>query len=336
MQQKAAIPFKLMLSYYMVAPLSIGVMAYDQLALGGAWQKVIPLSPYVFFFYAVFFNLPHIVCSSVMMLNREYIGHYKKPLVWVIGAAIALPFLAGWLIAYSGLGQLYGYLISIFIFAAITLYHVFMQQLGINKLFARDGHWAFDAIAWSNILPGSGAYLLMFTFANAGNAHLYPIIYGLSVKTGVFCVGLATFLYVFCWFRSKTTAGRIYLVANWLASICGLLAIIYEYWLFALVVPRIIHDLTAFTVYINHDHNRYLEQGAKSHPIYGPLQRIGMPALVLTPLLAIAIALPITKGYVHVGWAMFYILALIHYGTESFVWKNGTPHRKYIAFSGVK
>lgn len=336
MYQKAAIPFKLMLSYYMLAPLALAIMAYDQLVLGGAWQKVIPPSPYIFFFYAVFFNLPHIVCSSFMLLNRDYISHYKKPLMGVIGASVALTLFAGWLIAYSGLNQIYGYLISIFIFSAITLYHVFMQQLGINKLFARDGHWAFDMIAWSNILPGSGAYLLVFTFGNPTAAHLYPLIYGLSIKAGVVCVGLATFLYVYCWFRSKTTAGRIYLVANWLASICGLLAIMHEYWLFALVVPRVIHDLTAFTVYINHDHNRYLEKGTKSHPIYGPLQRIGMPALVLTPLIAMAIALPISKGYVNVGWFTFYILALIHYGTESFVWKNGTPHRKYLAFSGVK
>ena len=334
--QKAAIPFKLMLAYYAVAPLALGIMAFDQLALGGAWQKVMPASPYAFFFYAVIFNLPHIVCSSFMLLNREYMTHYKRPLTGVVVGAIALTFGAGALIAYSGLPPMTGYIVSIFIFAAITLYHVFMQQLGLNKMFARDGHWAFNVIAWSNILPGAGAYLLMFMYGNPQADSLYPIIYNWSVILGLVGVGIASVLYVFCYVRSQTKVGRIYLIANWLTSVAGLAAIINEYWLFALVVPRVIHDLTAFTVYINHDHNRYLEKGKDSHPIYSPLRRLGVPALVLTPLIAIAIALPISKGYVNVGWFTFYILALIHYGTESFVWKNGTPHRKYIAFSGIK
>lgn len=332
----AAIPFKLLLSYYLIAPLALAIMLGDQLFLGGAWQRLIPTTPYVFFLYAVFFNLPHIVCSSVMLLNKEYITHYRKGLLWVLAVAVALPVLAGFFLSNPNYSTFNVYMVSIGIFAAITLYHVFMQQLGINKMFARSGHWAFNAIAWSNILPGTGAYILMFIASYAQAAQYYPAIHHYSVLAGFVCIGISSVFYVICWRCSQTRAGRLYLVANGLAALAGLCAIYFEYWLFALVVPRVIHDLTAFTIYINHDTNRYRQLGRKAHPLYGPLWRLGVPAFILTPLVAIAIALPISKGYINIGWAAFYILALIHYGTESFVWKHGSLHRRYISFTGVK
>lgn len=334
--QKAAIPFNLLLGYYLIVPLCFGVMLIDQVVLDGAWHQIIPHSPYAFFWYAIFFNLPHIVCSSVMLLNKEYISHYRLPLGLIVAGALLVTLGGAALFKAFQVPPLEGYVVSIGVFAAVTLYHVFMQQLGINKLFARSGSLAFNVIAWSNILPGTAAYLLMFMYAMPAAMNAYPALHQGAILAGVICLTLATPFYVVCWLKSQTKAGRMYLIANAALSLASLYAIYHEYWIFALVMPRIVHDLTAFTVYINHDHNRYLEKREQSHPIYSPLYKFGVPAFVLTPLIAIAIALPITKGYVNVGWAAFYVLALIHYATESMVWKNGTPHRRYLAFTGIK
>lgn len=334
--QKAAIPFNLLLGYYLIVPLCFGVMLIDQMWLDGAWHKIIPHTPYAFFWYAIFFNLPHIVCSSVMLLNKEYINHYRLPLGLIVAGALLVTLGGAALFKAFQVPPLEGYILSIGVFAAVTLYHVFMQQLGINKLFARSGSLAFNVIAWSNILPGTAAYLLMFMYGMPAAMSIYPNLHQGAVLAGAICITLAVPFYVVCWQKSQTQAGRMYLTANAALSLASFYAIYHEYWIFALVMPRIVHDLTAFTVYINHDHNRYLEKRAQSHPIYSPLYKFGLPAFVLTPLIAIAIALPITKGYVNVGWAAFYVLALIHYATESMVWKNGTPHRRYLAFKGVR
>lgn len=334
--QKAAIPFGLLLGYYLVVPLCFGIMLVDQLALGGRVLAWLPQTPYAYFWYAIFFNLPHIVCSTFMLLNKEYISHYRMPLGLIVTGAIALPLGGALAFKVFSIPPFEGFVFSIGLFAFVTLYHVFMQQLGINKLFARNGSMAFNVIAWSNILPGTAAYLLLFLYDHPLAQQYYPMLHGTAFWAGAACFMLALPFYRACWRKSQTNAGRYYLLANASLSVASLFAIYHEYWLFALVMPRIIHDLTAFTVYINHDHNRQLEHGTKAHPIYGPLGKLGVPAFILTPAIAIALAYPITQGYISIGWGLFFVLALIHYATESLVWKNGTPHRRYLAFKGVK
>jgi hypothetical protein len=106
------------------------------------------------------------------------------------------------------------------------------------------------------------------------------------------------------------------------------------YPLLAILVPRVVHDVTAFAFYSTHDCNRNLEK--TRNLFYRLVFWIPIPRVVLVPLVAIAITFPVLL-YVQNGGPFAIELAvavtLMHYYTDAFVWKSGSLHRASIRFS---
>ena len=121
-----------------------------------------------------------------------------------------------------------------------------------------------------------------------------------------------------------------------------------QYYFLAILVPRLVHDATAYTFYVTHDYNRH---HAKPHNF---MYRIGrlfhIPLLIVLPLSSFALAFAL-QAYgddfishlsdfffgvsIHkvITLGLLGYLALMHYYTEAFTWKNDSPYRRYIAFS---
>jgi hypothetical protein len=125
---------------------------------------------------------------------------------------------------------------------------------------------------------------------------------------------------------SKSPKGTLYLYAN-----LAMLVAVYAFWelgyaVFVIMIPRFVHDITAFYIYAVHDHNRNLQ--TRHNYIYRSFA-FASP-LILCPVLAIAMS-AVLESYV---WfvAPLLIITLLHYYTESFIWRGDSPHRRQVAF----
>jgi hypothetical protein len=110
-----------------------------------------------------------------------------------------------------------------------------------------------------------------------------------------------------------------------------MLVAVYAFWelgysVFVIMVPRFVHDITAFYIYAVHDHNRNLQ--ARHNYIYRSFSFLS--PLILCPALAIVLSAVLGPNTWFV--APLIIITLLHYYTESFIWRGDTPHRRQIAF----
>jgi hypothetical protein len=109
-----------------------------------------------------------------------------------------------------------------------------------------------------------------------------------------------------------------------------------------------VHDATAYIFYVAHDYNKHHLQ--PQNFIYRYAARCHLPIIIVLPLCSFLLAFvlqsygdsavsQITEFFfgfeirkaITLGFLGY--LALMHYYTEAFTWKHGSPYRQFIAFS---
>jgi hypothetical protein len=88
-----------------------------------------------------------------------------------------------------------------------------------------------------------------------------------------------------------------------------------------------VHDISAFMIYISHDTNRNLERPKLF--LYRATQTI-MPIWTALLLVSVSWGAVVTYSGLKVLFWIAVSLALMHYMTEIFIWKHGSLHRRYI------
>jgi hypothetical protein len=208
---------------------------------------------------------------------------------------------------------------------AYTMYHVLSQQLGvaISMMKVRPGK-LYEPLRWSATLAGTFMYTLAVVdhelyFVGIRFGTLFEILAAASVATS--CVlghRMAK--------DSKNSKGTLYLYANlaMLVAVCGFWQLGYA--VFVIMVPRFVHDLTALYIYAVHDHNRNVQ--TRHNYIYRSFSFLS--PLIVCPALAIVLT-AVLEPY---AWfvAPLIIITLLHYYTESFIWRGDSPHRRQVAF----
>jgi hypothetical protein len=123
---------------------------------------------------------------------------------------------------------------------------------------------------------------------------------------------------------------------------------VQQYYFFAILMPRLVHDATAYIFYVTHDYNKHHQ-----HPqnfIYRIAKQCRLSVFVVLPLLSFLLAFVLQaygdslvsyltqvlfgaeiRQVVTIGLLGY--LALMHYYTEAFTWKQGSPYRQFIRFS---
>ena len=97
----------------------------------------------------------------------------------------------------------------------------------------------------------------------------------------------------------------------------------------ALIAVRIIHDITAFIVYRNHDLNR---NNAHTHNLLYRFLGLSKPMLAYGHFIFfVTIAFVFQQTVLSTWPSVLAGLAIFHYTSESLVWKQGTIHRKSLA-----
>src|SRR5690606_38352385 len=103
------------------------------------------------------------------------------------------------------------------------------------------------------------------------------------------------------------------------------------YALYVILIPRIIHDVTAYMVYVTHDRNRTGE--APVNRLYQLARSTLRSPVILLPLTFVGIAYQLTDYQQHdLASILVLTVSFLHYYFEGFIWRGGNPHRRYVTF----
>ena len=324
---------RFLLGIYWIVPLCLLAMILDRLSGSGYLSRVLPKSPQNYFIFQILFGTPHIIASSVILVtNSNYFRIYRLHLVLFTLLVLLFFGLGNMVIHYDMLLAVVG---------AVTILHVIKQQVGIGKGICRISSWVYNAWGWSLVLFGSIIYFIIFTRDGVppwAEAWLPGVLWMLSA--------LVVLLTVACHLRSTTFKGRLYLWANTVMVLQSGVLYAEGYPFLAILGPRLVHDLTAFTFYVAHDVNRHGTE--PQNLLYRLVSKLGIGIFWVCPVVAVLLtfliasfANPLAKLVVtpmlgenlpyRVSFLIVGYLGLLHYYTEAFTWQSGSVYRQHIS-----
>ncbi|MDD5578349.1 MAG: hypothetical protein PHY16_03585 [Methylobacter sp.] len=333
--RKKTVSFRLLLGLYSIIPLCLALQLLDSGFWNGYLRENLPGSPSHFLLFQILFGTPHIVASAIVLVsNTEYLKFYRLNIIWMT-LAIAVVF---------GLGSLViSYRALYVIVASWTVYHVLKQQHGIGRGICRLPDWAFYLLLWLSVVAGIFIYIGIFL----KNSLEMQQVEWIKHIAGGLCVALALCGF-FCQRFVSTVFGKWFLWSNIFLVLSSFYLYVQQYYFFAILAPRLVHDATAYIFYVTHDYNRH-----HNHPrnfIYRCAERCNIHVFVVLPVCSFVLAF-VLQAYgdtlVNLLTNFFFgveirkavtlgllgYLALMHYYTEAFTWKQGSPYRRFIAFS---
>ena len=334
-EHKLSVSFRWLLGLYSIIPLCLALHLVDGWFWQGFLKANLPSSPNHFILFQILFGTPHIIASSLLLAsNTDYLKYYRRNII-VMTAAIAIVF---------GVGSLFiPYKVFYVLVAGWTVYHVLKQQHGVARGVCRLPSWAFYLLLWLSVAAGLFVYIGIF-LKNTLDVQQAGWIKQIA---GALCVGLV--LSALYSQRYVTTAfGKWFLWSNVFLVLSSFYLYLQQYYFLAILVPRLVHDATAYIFYVTHDYNRHHD-----HPqnfLYRYAARWHIHVFIVLPVCSFALAFvlqaygddlikQLTEFFFGVGirkavtLGLLGYLALMHYYTESFTWKQDSPYRRYIAFS---
>ncbi len=332
---KLTVSFRLLLSLYLIIPLCLALQLMDVGLWQGYLKAHLPTSPSQFLLFQILFGTPHIIASTLVLVsNNDYWRHYQRKIL-VMTVALA---------AFFGVGSLFiPYKALYVLVAAWTVLHVLKQQHGVARGVCRLPAWAYHLLLWLSVVAGIFIYIGIF-LKNSLDAQQ---VEWLKHIIGGLCIGLAGSA-LLCQRYVKTTFGKIFLWANVLLILVSFYLYAQQYYFLAILMPRLVHDVTAYIFYVTHDYNKHNLQPQNS--LYRFSTACHLPIMLVLPVLSFAITY-ILQAYGD-AWANhlaeFFLgtevrkvvslgligyLGLMHYYTESFTWKQDSPYRQFIGFS---
>ncbi len=334
-KQKITVSFKLLLSLYSIIPFCLLVQLIDTFFLQSYLKDNLPSSPNHFLLFQILFGTPHILASAFLLLgSAEYINHYKKNIISVT-LLLALIF---------GVGSLFiPYKVFYVVVAAWTVYHVIKQQHGVARGVCRLPNWAYSLLLGLSVAAGLLVYMGIFLKNSLDTLHVEL----LKQIVSLMCFVLI-FSALYCQRFVRTATGRWFLYGNIFLVISSFYFYVQQYYFLAILVPRLVHDATAYVFYVTHDFNKHHQ-----HPqnfLYRSAAQLRINIFFVLPLSSFALAFVLQaygdlwvniltqflfgveiRKVITVGLLGYF--ALMHYYTEAITWKLGSPYRNYIGFS---
>ncbi len=371
-EQKSVVSGSGLLSLYLVIPLLFLTILVDKTWLGNSLRDhVLPRHPADLIIWGVIFGFPHICSSMVTLIDKEYLQFYRKKLVVGLSIIAAFVIFANVVLPAVFPSEYSSAIFMLFVvFTAIyTMNHVLSQQFGIGMMMMRANRDRPYALwRWVSIIAASAMYIHVYGgrfvdtttyFGYSGADILTTIAY--VATAGVIALGFYQTR------QSKTEMGSWYIYSNIIMIIAAALFLKLEYYAFVIVVPRVVHDITAFMIYSVHDNNRNRNIEKPPNLIYRALKFIPISPIFLCFPLAVVLASGVDCGFllidVNLGFsgtfqsacffqdsyrpdwrnglpssmklwiqAMF-IITFFHYYIESFVWRRESIHRHSVKFN---
>lgn len=334
-ENKLAVSFKLILGIYSIIPLCFIAYLIDVIYLDHYLQSILPSSPTQFLLFQILFGTPHIIASMIMLAsNKEYLHFFRFKL---IGMTVLI-------ILVFGVGSLYIPYKILYISASCwTVYHVFKQQHGIGKGICPLPTWAFYWLLWLSV--SAGIFIYMGTFLKNSLDPQQELWIKLIAATLTIGLILSTIL---CQRYISTRFGKYFLWSNTFLIVSSFYFYSQQYYFLSILVPRLVHDATAYVFYIAHDYNKHHK--APQNIIYRYAKRCHIHVFIVLPLTSFILTYLLqTHGdeWVNIITRYFFdteirkaitlgligYFSLMHYYSESFAWQAGSPMRRFIRFS---
>lgn len=334
---KLSVSFRFLLSLYAIIPLCVTVLWLDQYGLGHALREMLPSSPSHFLLFQVLFGTPHIIAGNLLLFGHaDYRRTFKNKL---LGMTL---FIA----VFFGIGSLFiPYRVLYVISACWTVYHVLKQQHGVAKAVCRLPNWAFYLQLWLSVSAGIFIYMGIFLKNSLTPEQADTVMRIASVLTGALLIST-----LICRKYVPSRFGVYFLWANTLLVAASWYVYSQQYYFLAILMPRLVHDITAYSFYVSHDVNRHGDR--PQNTLFALAARCRMPVALVLPVLSFLLTYILqvygddfvnlllqtlfsTQIYKAVTLGLIGYLALMHYYTEAFVWAAGSPLRRYIRFSGI-
>jgi hypothetical protein len=316
---------KILLGILITTPIAAFIAIIDQLALHGQVRDFMAMDPRRIAYWVAILTVPHIIASLITFFDGEYVRYYKRPLIK--GAVIAV--LLG-----MALPVVLGPAVLLIAMAFYTMYHNLMQQYGISLMMMRQQPTRdFQFWRWMTIIPAGLAYtVLMTSFLPFVRENWNMFVSIIGVILAIATIFGVRFVFTILRNPHHTRIGLTYFLSNMaMLYVCfGLIATGYGF--MATLVPRIIHDLTAFLIYSVHDQNRNA-RSVRNLVYYIPGKLGIAPALLCLPIgVAISYMLMEVAHNLYIVTLFVTALNFMHYYMEGHMWKRGTPHRQHTPF----
>ncbi|MBU6235653.1 MAG: hypothetical protein KGQ41_07390 [Alphaproteobacteria bacterium] len=341
MQVKA----KTLLAMMITAPLGIVAAMIDAYGFNNALRNYAFENPSIIVWWVAVLSTPHIIASLVTFADREYLHHYAKPLkkaaIISVILGFCIPLVVGFILKppYTDmdLGHIahYGADVSMVIAAFYTTYHNLQQQYGVGlMLMKQKPEFIHQLWKWITIVP-AGFIFLGMQYNHEGLVwDMWPRVVAMAVTTMIVaCIVGGIIIRQYLKRPDHSKIGLMYFCANAAMLLISLGLCVKGYVMIAMLMPRVIHDLTAYWIYMVHDENRNADK--MRNPFYAPFKKLGIgPAILCVPLsFVLAYIMLNASREAYIISAFVFSLNYMHYYLESIIWKRGTPHRQYVPFT---
>lgn len=316
-----------LLALYAVVPFALGVMLLDQLLLGRYLQQaVLPVTPDEWPAWTIVFGMPHVIAGLLTMADREYLGYYRRRLRWPF-----LGFGAISIVAANGPRQL---ALGVALWLGFyTITHVLTQQIGLSFTMLRKPPLGWMRLwKWTMLVLGVLLYAGLLLNTNLPDASLGGLDPHALVVLGAAALLLPLLMSTAVLARRAVDrCAAVYVWSNWAMMAAVLAAFVWRYPVFILLIPRIIHDLSAYLVYFNHDSNRNARHG--HNLLYRHARRGRTVAFWILPAVSIGLAYALQISELPFFIFMNFFLTFMHYHIEAVVWRRPHLHRQSLVLS---
>lgn len=316
---------KMLLWFMAIVPVCTALTVLDHFFFGNIMREAMNLHMLDIINITAILTFPHIIASLISFGDREYREYYRKPLIG--GICVSLSLAIGSDIIFGGRAILV-------VVAFYSIYHNIMQQFGLSAIMLRQKPTPiYNLMKWTMVIPTWLAYgILSFPFIPelANHQEIFMQLVGGCLVVATALAGL--FYYRISQKHTVPPLGLAYFLSNIALMFISYGMIVYGYGGMAILVGRVLHDLSAYWVYMVHDQNR--NNTTMHNPVYKLPQKYGIkPLYVLMPLAVIVSSfLLVLEEFVDVMAIIISAFNMMHYYIESYIWKRGTPHRQYVPF----
>lgn len=310
---------RILLGIYLIVPATLLFLLLDAAVTGLEFSRRISFDAHLLLLVSLLLQSPHAFASMFTFADREYASAYRFTLlkcVLVAVATIALILAVGDTV----------FMICLMLY---NFYHQNSQQAGIAAMVARSKTRLHNLWRWMAIIIESAGFLALLIRVTP-EIHVAPgakLVYSLIAM--VFMVAFAIVSGRVAQ-QSKTGIGKLLIGAHAVMLFVYVGIFLLNLPLMMIIAPVVVHDLTAFAFYINHNANRNRDT---KHNVFSKIRNIApMPEILLTPLVSLAVILVLflsgstdTFGYAVAA----IVINVVHIYAEGVIWKAGSLHRRY-------
>jgi hypothetical protein len=288
----------------LLIPVLYALAVIDLYAFHGALRQRAPEGMDRLFLFPFFFGYPHILLSLFSFFDADYLRAYRARLLWGLPPILIA---VAWLVTRSTE-------LVLAVFTSVSVCHVFAQQTGIARGFTKATPLQFGAWRFLCVVPFSA---LPF----------FRLVPQIALPCFVAVASSAIFA-IFLLRSASSRSGFWYLFGCQGLVLVTLHLSILNYPLFVVLIPRVVHDLTALYFYAVHDRNRNAFE--VRNLLLQPLRGLGQRWTMALPFALGLGAFTLNAFVFRSTMAVLLTLNFVHFYTESFMWRRGAPHRSAV------